>query len=166
MAYSKIKRICIIILIFIIRYSLYGNENITVASKLLKKTDKYISFNVYLINNTSDVYYFYPNGIFSIYDINDSTLVITTNNDINYGEDFIAAHPPYYEKLKCIELKPHKKIKYHYKFKIYSDLSKISKFQLSICVIDKNLTDLKSFEEYLYEIKSNLLADKKYLISE
>ncbi|MBQ5400058.1 MAG: hypothetical protein IIU15_02350 [Treponema sp.] len=70
-----------------------------------------------------------------------------------------------YEKLEY-----RYKIKIHYKSKIpKNNLSKedvlaVPKIAYSICVVDTPISEIKSFDEYLQCMKTNILADKRFVL--
>lgn len=170
MAYCKIKTRIIFCLFFTISSFIYGNERINVNSKLKRITKDYIIFDVCILNNTLETLYFYPNGITGSFDIVNASVMIETNTDYKYGESFISAHSPYWQNNECLELRPQKRLRYRYKIRInYNLKTKIlnnTTIKYSICVIDKNITDIKNFEEYLQYMKHNILLDKVYVLSE
>ena len=169
MVHRKIKTIIFVSLFFTISSLLYGNEIINVSSQLKRITKDYILFDVCLFNNTIETLYFYPNGITGSFNIVNESLMIETNNDYKYGENFIAAHSPYWENIECIELRPQKKVKYRYKKKInYNLKTKITNninINYSICVINTNITDINNFEEYLQCMRNNILSDEIFLLT-
>lgn len=161
MAHSKIRKVAI--LMFCLCSKLFCESFINVSSKLIKINDGEITFDVFIKNNTEDSIYFYPEGAKSFSFSENDTLFIIPNSDTNYYDGFISACPPELSNLECIEIKKGKEIQYRYKQKkntiknvSFLDFSKI---ELSLCIIDKNIKEIKSFDEYLECIKNNLLSD-------
>ena len=176
MSHSKIKTL-VFLMMFIFTASVYCEELVEVSSKLKKITDDYLIFDVTIKNNSKTKLYFYPKGAKGFLRAVDDTFLVIPNNDANYGENgIVAAHEPYWNESECIELKTNKKIKYKYKIRISykskipkNNLSKedvlaVPKLAFSICVIDRHISEIKSFDEYIQCMKTNVLADKRFIL--
>lgn len=176
MSHSKIKKL-LFLMMFVFAASLYCEEAIDVSYKLNKITDDYLIFDVTIKNNSETKLYFYPKGAKGFLKAVDDTFLVIPNNDANYRENgIVAAHEPYWNESECIELKPNKKFKYKYKIRIHykskipkNNLSKedvlaVPKLAFSICVIDKHISEIKSFDEYIQCMKTNILAGKWFIL--
>lgn len=175
MAHSKIKFIFLMFTLF--TGSLFAENSVEVTSKLKKITDDYLIFDTIIQNNSDKNLYFYPNGAKGFLGVIDDTFLVIPNNDANYRKDgIVAAHEPYWNESECIELKPNKKLKYRFKIRINykskikknclskEDVLSVPKIAYSICVIDKPIGDIQCFDEYLECMKTNILADKRFIL--
>lgn len=176
MPHSKIRKF-VFLMMFVFVSSLYCEEAVDVSSKLEAITDDHLIFDTIIQNNTDRNLYFYPKGAKGFLRAVDDTFLVIPNNDAKYGEDGIAySHEPYWNESECIELKPNKKLKYRYKIRIHykskipkNNLSKedvlaVPKIAYSICVVDTPISEIKSFDEYLQCMKTNILADKRFIL--
>lgn len=166
MAYSKIRKI--VILLFCFCSNLFSKDLIDISSKLIKINENKIIFDVFIRNNSTETIYFYPKGLERYIYIKEKKLFIIPNNDEKYGEGFISAHSPRLTGIECIEIKPTNKIKYRFKINqnpnITEKLLNVSNINFSLCIIDKNIKEIISVNEYLYCIKNNLLLNKFYVL--
>ena len=173
MSHSKIRKVLCFLCVFLTT-PLFAEEPVEVTSELKKRTRKELVFDVFLINNTEETLYFYPKGFFGYSYIEDDTFKIIFNYD---GESpVMAAHDPYWQEQEYIELPPGKKIKYRYKKSIKNSYSKktgylykkeiydLQKIEFSLCVVDKSIKELNSFDEYLQCMKTNIIADKWFVL--
>ena len=173
MSHSKIRKIACFLFVFLTA-SLFAEEPVEVTSELKKRTRKELVFDVFLINNTEETLYFYPKGLFGYSHIEDDTFKMIFNYD---GESpVMSAHDPYWQEQEYIELPPGKKIKYRYKKSIKNSYSKktgylyekeiydLQKIEFSLCVVDKSIKELNSFDEYIQCMKTNILAGKWFIL--
>lgn len=120
--------------------------------------------------------------------IGNDTLFIIINDDAEYGKSLVSAHEPYWKESACMELKPGKAIKYRYKKQLAKksnkdaddkpnkkkkkegltkeDVLSVKRIVYSICVVDTPITELQIFDEYLQCMKTNILTDKIFVLSD
>ena len=185
MAHSKIRKL-FFTLLFILEFPLFCEDAVNVSAKMKKITSSNFVFDIEIVNSSDRTLYFYPEGVFGRFEIEDDTLLIVLNNDATYGTHFVSAHEPYWNESLCLELVPGKKTKYRYKGMVSpeqkndkksaikkkkmktgvskADISGTKKAMYSLCIIDKPISEIRTFDEYIQCMKSNLLGDKWFVL--
>ena len=172
---KKIKRFMLSILIFILTATLFAEEPVEVTCKLKKRTKKELVFDVFLLNNTEETLYFYPNGVFGYNYIENDTYKMILNYDADCP--LASSHDPILDEKHYLEMIPGKTVKYRYKKNIQNPYNKktrtyqyekeiydLFRIEFTLCVVDKSLKDLNSYDEYKEYMSKNILKDKWYVL--
>lgn len=165
MAYRKIS--CTFVLLFILfSKRLYGEDKIKIIPKIESSYKSEIIVNVSIINTSEEKLFFYPEGVYRYINIIDKKLIFIPNNDSKYGEGFISAHEPIWNDNICITINPEEKVDYKYTIdlKSYSkrDIKNIKEIVIYLCIIDKSIKEIKSFEEYVENMNLTMITEEKF----
>lgn len=165
MSYRKI-RYAVVLLFILFSKRLYGDDRLTIALTIESKLESEIIVNVSIMNTSENKLFFYPEGAYRYTNIVDKKLIFIPNNDLKYGEGYIAAHEPIWKDNSCITINSGEKVDFQYQIdlNLYSqkEIKNLKELVIYLCIIDKNIKEIKSFDEYVKNMNLTTISEESF----